>query len=81
MYSIVTYVARMGEKIVYEVFNMLTGEWEESIPEKDILESFEVYLTDYETYQAEKEIITEIIRQKKASDKLFAKEPVNKERD
>ena len=67
MYNIVTYVARMNEKIVYEVFNMLTGEWEESIPEKDILESFEVYLTDYETYQAEKEIITEIIRQKRAS--------------
>ena len=57
----------MDEKIVYEVFNMLTGQWEEAIPEKDALEALDVYLTDYETYQAEKEIITEIIRQKRAS--------------
>ena len=57
----------MNEKIVYEVFNMLTGQWEEAIPEKDALEALDVYLTDYETYQAEKEIITEIIRQKRAS--------------
>tara|TARA_R100001086_G_C11806691_1_gene250342 strand:- start:853 stop:1074 length:222 start_codon:yes stop_codon:yes gene_type:complete len=67
MYNIVTYVARMGEKMVYEVFNMLTGQWEEAMPERDVLEALDVYLTDYETYQAEKEIITEIIRQKRAS--------------
>ena len=46
---------------------MLTGQWEEAMPERDVLEALDVYLTDYETYQAEKEIITEIIRQKRAS--------------
>ena len=67
MYSIVTYVARMGEKMIYEVFNMLTGQWEEAMPERDVLEALDTYLMDYEAYEAEKEIITEIIRQKRAS--------------
>ena len=67
MYNIVTYVARMGEKMVYEVFNVLTGQWEESIPEREVLEALDTYLMDYEAYEAEKEIITEIIRQKRAS--------------
>ena len=67
MYNIVTYVARMGEKIVYEVFNILTGQWEEAMPERDVLEALDTYLMDYEAYEAEKEIITEIIRQKRAS--------------
>ena len=65
MYSIVTYVARMGEKMVYEVFNVLTGQWEESIPEREVLEALDTYLMDYEAYEAEKEIITEIIRQRR----------------
>ena len=67
MYNIVTYVARMGEKLVYEVFNILTGQWEEAMPERDVLEALDTYLMDYEAYEAEKEIITEIIRQKRAS--------------
>ena len=65
MYSIVTYVARMGEKMIYEVFNVLTGQWEESIPEREVLEALDTYLMDYEAYEAEKEIITEIIRQRR----------------
>ena len=65
MYNIVTYVARMGEKMVYEVFNVLTGQWEESIPEREVLEALDTYLMDYEAYEAEKEIITEIIRQRR----------------
>jgi hypothetical protein len=65
MYSNVSYLARMGEKMIYEVFNVLTGQWEESIPEREVLEALDTYLMDYETYQAEKEIITEIIRQRR----------------
>ena len=65
MYNIVTYVARMGEKMVYEVFNVLTGQWEESVPEREVLEALDTYLMDYEAYEAEKEIITEIIRQRR----------------
>ena len=57
----------MGEKMIYEVFNMLTGQWEEAMPERDVLEALDTYLMDYEAYEAEKEIITEIIRQKRAS--------------
>ena len=55
----------MGEKMVYEVFNVLTGQWEESIPERKVLEALDTYLMDYEAYEAEKEIITEIIRQRR----------------
>ena len=55
----------MGEKMIYEVFNMLTGQWEEAMPERDVLEALDTYLMDYEAYEAEKEIITEIIRQRR----------------
>ena len=55
----------MGEKMVYEVFNVLTGQWEESVPEREVLEALDTYLMDYEAYEAEKEIITEIIRQRR----------------
>ena len=57
----------MGDKLVYEVFNMVTGEWEESVPEQEVMEALDTYLVDYEVYQAEREIISEIIRQRKES--------------
>jgi len=56
----------MGRKIAYEVFNMVTGKWEESITdEEEVSKALEMFLTDYETYEAEKEIISEIIRQRR----------------
>jgi len=55
----------MGEKMIYEVFNVLTGQWEEAMPEGEVLEALDTYLMDYEAYEAEKEIITEIIRQRR----------------
>jgi hypothetical protein len=68
MYNNVNYIAKMDREVVYEVFNMATGQWEESVPpdEKEAYKALETYLMDYEAYEAEKEIIIEIIRQRKA---------------
>tara|TARA_R100000315_G_C5164476_1_gene94768 strand:+ start:256 stop:450 length:195 start_codon:yes stop_codon:yes gene_type:complete len=56
----------MGRKVAYEIFNTVTGKWEESITdEEEVLKAYETYLLDYEAYEAEKDIINEIIRQRR----------------
>jgi len=56
----------MSRKVAYEIFNVVTGKWEESITdEEEVLKAYETYLLDYEAYEAEKDIINEIIRQRR----------------
>ena len=54
----------MSKKVIYEVFNPRTGKFEESVTsQEEIDQAFEAYIEDFDEYQAEKEIINEIIKQ------------------
>ena len=53
------------KKVKYEVFNATTGKWEEDYTtQAEIDKAMEVFLEDYQYYEAEKEIIHEIVKQK-----------------
>ena len=54
----------MPKKIIYEVFNPNTGNFEDKqTTEDEVDKAFEMYLHDYDAYQAEQKIVEEIIRQ------------------
>jgi len=54
----------MSKKVIYEVFNPRTGKWERDITtDEEIDRAFEVYLKDFEYYEAERQIIEKIILQ------------------
>tara|TARA_R100000995_G_C3476954_1_gene121492 strand:- start:1110 stop:1304 length:195 start_codon:yes stop_codon:yes gene_type:complete len=54
----------MDKRVVYEVFNPRTGKWEKGVTtDEEIDKAFEVYLKDFEYYEAEKKIIEKIILQ------------------
>tara|TARA_R110000824_G_scaffold60997_1_gene162705 strand:+ start:94 stop:294 length:201 start_codon:yes stop_codon:yes gene_type:complete len=62
-------------KVRYEVFDAITGKWEEDYTTQDeIDQAMELFLEDYEYYESEKEIIHEIVKQNLAQKK-------NKEKD
>ena len=46
------------KKVKYEVFNTVTGKWEEDYTTQiEIDKAMEVFLEDYQYYEAEKDII------------------------
>ena len=54
----------MDKRVVYEVFNPRTGKWEKGVTtDEEIDKAFEVYLKEFEYYEAEKTIIEKIILQ------------------
>jgi|TARA_R100000808_G_scaffold6776_5_gene19940 hypothetical protein len=54
----------MSKKVIYEVFNPHTGQFEESeTTQEEVDKAFEAFVGDFDEYQAEKEIINEIIKQ------------------
>jgi len=54
----------MPKKVIYEVFNPETGKFEDQETTKEEIDkAFEVYLHDYDAYQAEQSIVEEVIRQ------------------
>lgn len=53
----------MPKKVVYEVFNTDTGEFEDKLAdEEEIKRAFDVYFKDYEFYEAERKIVDSIIQ-------------------
>ena len=53
------------KKVKYEVFNTTTGKWEESYTtQTEIDKAMEVFLEDYQYYEAENDIMAEMIKQK-----------------
>ena len=53
------------KKVKYEVFNTVTGKWEEDYTTQiEIDKAMEVFLEDYQYYEAEKDIMAEMIKQK-----------------
>ena len=64
----------MLKKVVYEVLNPRTGEFEESVTsQEEVDRAFEAYIEDFDEYQAEKEIINEIIKQHLSEPKRIKK--------
>ena len=54
----------MPKKIIYEVFNPNTGKFEDrQTTEDEVDKAFEMYLRDFDAYQAEQKIVEEIIKQ------------------
>jgi hypothetical protein len=54
----------MPKKVIYEVFNPDTGKFEDQETTKEEIDkAFEMYLHDYDAYQAEQKIVEEIIKQ------------------
>jgi hypothetical protein len=54
----------MPKKVIYEVFNPETGKFEDQETTKEEIDkAFEMYLHDYDAYQAEQKIVEEIIKQ------------------
>tara|TARA_R100000656_G_scaffold100144_1_gene72731 strand:- start:696 stop:902 length:207 start_codon:yes stop_codon:yes gene_type:complete len=53
----------MPKKVVYEVFNPDTGEFEDKLAdEEEVKMAFDVYYKDYEIYEAERKIVDSIIQ-------------------
>jgi hypothetical protein len=53
----------MPKKVVYEVFNPLTGEFEDKLAdEEEIKMAFDRYFKDYEFYESERMIVDTIIQ-------------------
>ena len=64
----------MSKKVIYEGFNPRTGKFEESVTsQEEIDQAFEAYIEDFDEYQAEKEIINEIIKQHLSEPKRIKK--------
>lgn len=54
----------MPKKVIYEVFNPETGKFEDQETTKEEIDkAFEMYLHDFDAYQAEQKIVEEIIKQ------------------
>jgi hypothetical protein len=54
----------MPKKVIYEVFNPETGKFEDQETTKEEIDkAFEMYLHDFDAYQAEQSIVEEVIRQ------------------
>jgi len=54
----------MSKKVIYEVFNPRTGEFEESeTTQEELNKAYDAFVGDFDEYQAEKEIVNEIIKQ------------------
>ena len=59
----------MSKKVIYEVFDPMTGKFEEKETSQDEVDAaFELYLHDYAAYKAEQEIINAIIKQHLSKD-------------
>lgn len=52
------------KKVIYEIFNTTSGVWEESVlSEEELQTSLQAYQEDFQIYEAERNVVNEILDQ------------------